>query len=123
MLLTAPGWLKRSFILCHVSFLVCVSCEIYETLLDWNAVKGKETPSKTRRPLQDGVRFLPETVFFLRPRQEVPVLSNEPSAGLIVESASVGKPKLSNEEQRKASKKKAKQKAESEETRYPILQP
>ena len=73
-------------------------------------VNGKETPSKT------------ECVFFPRPyffkEKEVPALSNEPSTGLIVESASVEKPKLSKEEQRKASEKKAKQKAESEETRY-----
>ena len=73
-------------------------------------VNGKTTDSKT------------ECVFFPRPsflkEKELPVLSNEPSSGLIVESEPAEKPRLSRQEQRKASEEKAKQKAEFEETRY-----
>ena len=73
-------------------------------------VNGKETASKT------------ECVFFPKPNffkeKELPVLSNEPFSGLIVESEPARKPRLSKHEQRKASEEKAKQKAEFEETRY-----
>ncbi|EJK73168.1 hypothetical protein THAOC_05224, partial [Thalassiosira oceanica] len=50
--------------------------------------------------------------------KELPVLSNEPFSGLIVEGEPARKPRLSKHEQRKASEEKAKQKAEFEETQY-----
>ena len=80
-------------------------------------VNGKETASKT------------ECVFFPRPsyfskKKELPVLSNEPFSGLIVESepvtenALVDKHKPSWRERREASAERARKKAELEKTRY-----